>query len=73
MQINRSHYTRYEQLHKARGGLAVAPVEDGVCVACNVKVSTSLIGEMRREEVVHCENCGRILYLVEKNKGNDVE
>jgi len=61
--INKVYYTQYEQLRRTRGNLAVALVENGICKGCNVKVSPSLVGQMRRSMIVYCENCSRILYV----------
>jgi len=61
--IKSIYYEQYERLRKMRDGLAVAVVKDGVCSGCNVKVSPSLIGQMKRGEVVYCEGCSRIIYL----------
>ena len=61
--INTVYYNQYEQLRRMRDGLAVVAVEGGVCKGCNVKVSPSLIGQMRRRQIVYCEGCSRIIYL----------
>ena len=62
-QISRVYYQQYEQLRKLRDGLAVVMIKDGVCGGCNVKISPSLIGQARRQQVVYCENCNRIIYI----------
>lgn len=62
-QISRIYYQQYEQLRKVKDGVAVVRVKDRVCGGCNVKVSPSLISQMRRQQIVYCENCNRIIYL----------
>jgi len=43
---------------------AVAEVRDNQCTACRVTVTTSGMQLLRKgDEIVHCENCGRILVL----------
>lgn len=38
-------------------------MEDGICTACNMKVSTSLAERVKDSvNIIYCENCGRILY-----------
>ena len=63
-QLNYVLFQRYEQLQKTRGNPVVLPVSNGICDGCNVKVPPSLLGRVRRkEEIVYCENCTRILYM----------
>jgi len=54
---------QYEQLRKTKDKVAVVPVKDGICDGCNVKVSPSLIGRVKRGEITYCESCNRILYI----------
>jgi len=61
--ISKIYYQQYEQLRKIKDGVAVVMVKDGVCGGCNVKVPPSLIGQMRHQQIVYCENCNRIIYL----------
>jgi predicted nucleic acid-binding Zn-ribbon protein len=43
---------------------AVAPVVNNQCTACRVTVTSSGLQILRtRDDLVHCENCGRILVL----------
>jgi len=65
-QLNSVLLKQYTQLYKVKKGPVVVPMKEEVCEGCNVKVSPSLISKIkRREEVVYCENCNRILYMVE--------
>lgn len=64
-QLNPVLLKQYKQLRKVKDGLVVVPVKDGNCEGCNMKVSPSLIGSLRRgEEIVYCESCNRILYIL---------
>jgi len=57
---------QYKQLQKVKDGLVVVPVKDGNCEGCNIKISPSLIGSLRRgEEIIYCESCNRILYILQ--------
>lgn len=62
-QLDSNFLNQYNKLRKSKGGLAVSRIIKGVCEGCNVKVSTSLINEVRKgERIIYCENCNRILY-----------
>ena len=54
----------YDRLRKARGGKVVVSLsETGQCAGCHVKVTpATLIKVNADKEVIHCENCGRILF-----------
>lgn len=42
---------------------AVVPLEHDVCMGCHMKVTTQTAVRVRaNKEIVHCEQCGRILY-----------
>ena len=54
----------YEDLRRRKGRQGVTLVQNGVCQGCGVAVSTSKVTKvLRGEELVHCANCERILYL----------
>lgn len=54
---------RYEGLRKAKGGLAVARVERGLCQACWMSLPTQQQQQVRSgRQTVMCSSCGRILY-----------
>jgi predicted nucleic acid-binding Zn-ribbon protein len=53
---------QYERLFKTKGEAVVA-LEHDVCTGCHMKVTASTSARTRgRKEVVHCEQCGRLLY-----------
>jgi predicted nucleic acid-binding Zn-ribbon protein len=53
----------YERLFKTKNGEAVVPLEHEVCNGCHMKVTPTTIAKCKAgKEVVHCEQCGRILY-----------
>ncbi len=55
---------KYEGLRKAKGGLAVAKVERGLCQACRMSLPTQQAQRVRngRQDVL-CSTCGRILFV----------
>jgi predicted nucleic acid-binding Zn-ribbon protein len=54
----------YNRLMKNKDALAVAPLRDGKCEGCHMKViASTAIKAQAGSEITQCENCGRILYL----------
>jgi predicted nucleic acid-binding Zn-ribbon protein len=53
----------YERLKK-RYPRAIAPVENGFCFGCFQKLPTEMT--TKRDEILNCPNCGRILYWRKK-------
>jgi hypothetical protein len=48
----------------ANKGEAVVPLEHETCMGCHMKVTTQTVVKVKGgREIVHCEQCGRILYL----------
>lgn len=57
---------RYERLFASKGDAAVVAVEHGVCTGCHMKVTTqTAVRAKSGNELVSCEQCGRILYSAE--------
>lgn len=54
----------YNRLMKTKDGLAVAPMRDGKCEGCHMKLIASTIMKVQSaREIAQCEDCGRILYV----------
>jgi len=50
---------------RIRDGVAVAEARNRSCTACFMSLRPQVMAEIRRgEEVITCDNCGRILYYV---------
>ena len=55
--------SRYRMLLEKRQGLAVAPVSNGVCNACNMNLRPQLYIELQKQQtLILCPNCSRILF-----------
>lgn len=53
----------YERLLKNKRDAAVVAAEHDVCTGCHMKLTTQTLVKVRSaKDIVHCENCGRILY-----------
>ena len=56
----------YNRLMKTKDGLAVAPLRDGKCEGCHMKLIASTVMKVQAsKEIAQCEDCGRILYLAD--------
>ena len=57
---------RYTRLFATKGGNAVVPIEHEFCMGCHMKNTSALVHRVRLgREIVHCEQCGRILYYAD--------
>ena len=53
----------YTRLMKSKDGLAVAPMREGKCEGCHMKLIASTVMKVQTaRELTQCEDCGRILY-----------
>ena len=53
----------YNRLMKTKDGLAIAPMRDGKCEGCHMKLIASTVMKVQSgREIAQCEDCGRILY-----------
>jgi len=56
----------YQRLMKSKVGLAVAPMQDGKCGGCHMKlIASTVVAAQSAKEIARCEDCGRILYVEE--------
>jgi hypothetical protein len=54
---------KYRMLLEKRQGVAVAPVSNGVCHACNMNLRPQLYIELQKQQaLILCPNCSRILF-----------
>ena len=53
----------YQRLIKSKSSLAVAPMQDGKCGGCHMKlIASTVVAVQAGREIARCEDCGRILY-----------
>jgi uncharacterized protein len=56
----------YQRLMKIKDGMAVAPMSEGKCQGCHMKLIASTVVKVQTaKELTQCEDCGRILYLAD--------
>ena len=61
--IDEDLLSNYDRLFKSKGDAAVVPLEHEVCMGCHMKLTTQTAVRVKgNQEVMHCEQCGRILY-----------
>ncbi len=61
--VDHSVLPRYERLRKSKGENVVVGVAHGVCGGCHMKLQRQVVVSCQgSQEIVHCPNCGRILY-----------
>jgi len=62
-QIDQDTLRQYERIRTRRGGLAFVASSDNQCSACKMQIPHQLyVRLMRGDEILSCENCGRLLY-----------
>ena len=55
---------RYEMTKGQRGGIAVALIENGTCIGCQLEIPPQVFNLIQRnEDIFTCPNCHRILYF----------
>jgi predicted nucleic acid-binding Zn-ribbon protein len=54
---------RFNRLFASKGDAAVVALEHDVCTGCHMKITTQTVVRVKGgQEIVSCEQCGRILY-----------
>lgn len=63
-ELSDSIVARYEKMRSHLGGVAVARLDHGTCLGCNMKLSSTereALQAAPADELVECEQCGRLL------------
>jgi len=65
-QVPESILPLYQRLMKTKAGMAVAPLDEGKCGGCHMKlIASTVVAVQTGKELTRCEDCGRILYVAE--------
>lgn len=60
---------RYDRILESKGDSAVAPVSDGACSGCRMKLPPQTLVEIKRSDrLMECQSCGRILCWVPEGR-----
>lgn len=56
---------RFKNTLKTRNGKALAPVDNGVCMGCNMGIPPQMYNELQiGDKLMYCPHCERIIYWV---------
>jgi predicted nucleic acid-binding Zn-ribbon protein len=65
--------SRFDQLARAKGGVAVVIVARGACGGCHNALPPQFVNEVRKaEKLLYCEACGRIIISLDPPTGGDL-
>ncbi|MBN2467278.1 MAG: hypothetical protein JXD19_03925 [Deltaproteobacteria bacterium] len=72
-QIDSDLMKKYDILREKRQGLAVVPIEGGLCQGCNMDIPPQQALEIRKnhEIIMNCPFCNRMLYFEENPSGEN--
>ncbi len=63
-QVPESVLPLYQRLMKTKAGIALAPLDEGKCGGCHMKlIASTVVAVQTAKELTRCEDCGRILYV----------
>jgi predicted nucleic acid-binding Zn-ribbon protein len=62
--VQAEYLDRYIRLREAKGGMAIARIENDVCMGCRLSIRPQASIELRKyRTLLFCDNCARILYV----------
>jgi predicted nucleic acid-binding Zn-ribbon protein len=57
----------YLKIFKSKNGIALSPIMGEFCSLCHMRIRPQVLNELKgNEQLILCENCGRILYWPDK-------
>lgn len=60
---------KYQRVIRQRGADALAEVEEGACMGCNMAVTSQMLNDLINcDTLVFCRSCGRVLYMAEETE-----
>ncbi len=60
-EINNEDLIKYDDI-KSKHKNALVKVENNICGGCNVELFMNKISKLDHNEIIECENCGRLMY-----------
>ncbi len=67
--INPDIREQYQRVIRQRGAEAMAVVESGACMGCNMSITSQMLNDLINcDNLVFCRSCGRILYMAEETE-----
>lgn len=62
--VQAEYLDRYMRLRDAKGGLAMAKIENDICQGCRLSIRPQASIELQKyRALLYCDNCARILYV----------
>jgi uncharacterized protein len=62
--VQAEYLDRYVRLRDAKGGLAMAKIENSICQGCRLSIRPQASIELQKyRALLYCDNCARILYV----------
>lgn len=63
--LDKAALAKYEQILKARKGIAITQMVGGICTACHVRLRPAVEVQVKRNDALTtCDSCQRLLYFV---------
>lgn len=63
--LDKAALAKYEQILKARKGIAITRMVSGLCTACHVRLRPNVEAIVKRNDALNtCDSCQRLLYFV---------
>jgi len=67
-QIPKDQCSLYKKIFIKKSGIVMSPVTGDFCSMCQIRIRPQVLNELRAaNQIILCENCGRILYWLEKS------
>jgi len=67
-QIPKGQFSLYQNIFKKMHGIVMSPVTDDFCSMCQIRIRPQVLNELiAANQIILCENCGRILYWSKKS------
>ena len=61
--ISRAVLRDFERIANGKDGVGIVPIDGTFCTGCNISLPPRIVGRVRRrEEIIYCQNCARMLY-----------
>jgi hypothetical protein len=65
-EVRPDYLSRYERVLKNKDGLGIVKVVDHACGGCFMHLTEQVLNELKKyEQIISCDQCARILYLVD--------
>jgi len=71
-QINPKYISQYNNLYEKRAPNIIVSANNNICGGCNISIPVQVVADIlnlkEEDDLIICENCGRILYVAENKE-----